>query len=233
MCNIEYAYRRFDGIISQRDEKLSLYTIALRTKNSLLQQLYTKQIVKWENKHHLISDAVIRITDVQWAIFDELLRTRDIHKNGNEAISAAYADIINLNIKLYPLVRKKKDGEKPHILKFEFLSILSTFLNTVNWNKIQELLYWSKLDVMSEQLEAFSKNMTEVFGPIMTKQLPRVEIRRLVREAARLSGMEPEQRRTLSTNLTQIFPDKREYSVQEVYAKMMDISQLYINIKSK
>lgn len=230
LCNIEYAYRRFDGILSQIDAKLSLYTIALKTKDSLLNQLHTKQIARWENKHNLISDAVIRITDVQWAIFEELLRTQKLHKNGNESISAAYKDIINLKIKLYPRIRIDNKGKDPYVLKFSFLSTLSSILDENNLNKLQELLNWSKMDEISKQTDEFARNITKLLGPIPTRALSLTDIRQVVRDAAKTSGMELEKRRRLYRGVTGIFSENRDYSVQEISAKIIDLMQIYYSI---
>lgn len=130
-CNIQYAYERFDSIIAKKNSSaIALFQMAKNTKDSLLWKFYALEEdtePTWDGIHRFISDAAIRISDVQWSIFDELLRTRDIHKDGNAAIADAYDDITKLKIKLYPLKRKDGTGE-PHILGFKCLEILKNYL---------------------------------------------------------------------------------------------------------
>ena len=134
VCNIKYAYGRFDEIMQRGT---SLYELALDDENSLLYQMKYK-IRKGEYEdfemHGLISDAIIRVIDIQWAIFEELLRQKDTHKVGSmfEKIHFAYDDIRELNIKLYPRLRfdDNKLIEEPSTptVTFQFLDILSQAL---------------------------------------------------------------------------------------------------------
>lgn len=180
LCNIEYAYRRFDSIIPDNidviekgeDPKISLYTIALKEPDSLLSALLRTGIapetksntddeqkeeakkeeksetptVAWENLHRLMSDAIIRNSDVQTAIFDALIQARDIHKVSkyNEILKLAYQDIRNLEITLHPLIRKQEDSNAdisdPSCLTFVFLSVLIEFLTKVNEAEFLRLL---------------------------------------------------------------------------------------------
>lgn len=260
LCNIEYAYRRFDNImgVTGNDTSYSLYNIALNTKDSLLNQLYNSCYVKkkedenkkeeeifWMKQHSLISDAVIRISDVQWAIFDELLRSRDLHKS-TDVIHLAYKDIRDLKIKLYPLNREDNPDHKVSTLNFRFLPIISSLLSKdfdidkdksketkrQEYEFIQDRL--NDICIPSEDEKDRPESIVEVWSAIYntlsTKKWPRTgaKIRPIISTATGLSNA---QRRQLTSNLRNIFADETEYTLADVNSKMTEVLTQYAIVK--
>lgn len=127
IVNPRYAYRRFGQLGEQ------LYTIALRYKGSLLNQMVfgdTKGMMNAESYHRLLSDAIIRVSEVQQAIVDELNKNRltNIHKEtgaNTKKLSHAYKDIVNLQISLYP----NTVNGKAYKLNFRFLNAIIQYLD--------------------------------------------------------------------------------------------------------
>lgn len=260
LCNIEYAYRRFDNImgVEGSDSTYSLYNIALNTKDSLLNQLYNSSFVKkeddekiteekifWRKQHSLISDSVIRISDVQWAIYDELLRSRDLHKS-TDVIHLAYKDIQDLKIKLYPLNRKDNPEHKVSTLKFNFLPVISSLLSKYfdidkdksKENKQQEYEYiqarLNEIDINpnKEQSgpEAIIKVGVTIYNKLNKKRWPKTgaKIRSMISAA---TGLPDAQRRQLTNNLRNIIADDKEYTLEEINSKMADVLAQYAIIK--
>ncbi len=156
LSNIQYAYNRFDEILSDNPEKYNslekqpqglLYSIAKRNNESLLSKMlkvregYDKE---WEI-HGLLSDAVIRIVDVQWAIYDELLRQYRRHRKGSvfTKMKYAYEDIQKLNISLFPKLHIQNENVKGysdiHTIEFKFFDkIIAVISGLDNCNTIDD-----------------------------------------------------------------------------------------------
>lgn len=244
LCNIEYAYRRFDELtkmISQNDD-CSLYDIAINNPKSILCQLYGINNYGDFNKdarHQLISDAVIRITDVQWAIYDELLRSRDLHKNGNEAYIMAYEDIINLRITLYPRRLGGGSKESPYVLEFKWLSVLIHCLKgeeltkqkpSILLDKIDSLLHDSEQDKLAKIIQDTYKSILLL---VTLNKFPKKgkEVASLISKAVESDSAS---RRRVTTLLYSIFNQKTIYSKDEVIKQIPQILSLlmeegYIN----
>lgn len=251
LCNIEYAYRRFDSIMkAYEDDSYSLYNIAKKTKGSLLLSLYKvekEEDIKWAQQHDLISDAVIRISDVQWAIFDELLRSRDLHKS-TDVIHLAYKDIQDLQIKLYPLIREDNPSGKAWILPFRFLSILASYFSEdydIDKDKDKEVkkleyeFIQSKLDELSASSDnesQFSSSMPNVWAGIYStlsgKKWPKngSKVRSHISKA---TGLPKDQQRMFTANLKNVITeDNKEYSLAEVNELMPNILAQYYIVQS-
>lgn len=232
LCNIKYTYGRFDDIITEKGEKrFSFYDIARRTEGSLLEKLLAmdkKHKDEWKQEHYLISDAVIRVTDVQWAIYDELLRTRDIHKNGDDSLLNAYEDIVNLRIKLYPLRRQDKGGMKAHVLKFEFLHVLAQHIREIGWDSLNNMLYIPQTDPIRQELNAFSQRLLKEIILMPNQLIPGVNIRRMIRN---ISGLSEREQRSLSLKLRNVFETGEHYSKQYVQQHIDDILSAYAYVK--
>lgn len=147
LCNIEYAYRRFDEIT---ETNRSLYDIAINNSKSLLREMY-KIRDDWYNdkvvEHGVMSDAIIRVVDIQWSIFEEMLRQKHVHKRGTDkaTIGAAYGDICDLGITLYPKIKIKdnkisNDSQEPHPVEFIFLRKIQEKINKLDDQFFEDLL---------------------------------------------------------------------------------------------
>lgn len=213
-CNLQYAYERFDSIIAKKNSSpTSLFQMAMNTKDSLLRKFYSLDEgakPTWKEIHRFISDAIIRISDVQWSIFDELLRTRDIHKDGNAAIADAYDDITKLTIKLYPLNRKDGTGE-PHILRFKCLEVLKDYLEKEGCIEIL-----SDLLKPNSKKDDDSRTKKEVISSISSK----------------LSGLQyPRSGHSITTQISNVvFPEnraKRRMLKNELLKEAFDKQQKY------
>lgn len=251
LCNVEYAYRRFDTIMgADEDEAYSLYNIALNTEKSLLRQLYDcdSNNVPWPKQHNLISDAVIRVADVQWAIFDELLRRRDLHKSKDEVIPAAYRDIQNLQIKLYPLNREDNPEKNAWILPFRFLSVLASCfskdydidkgkdktIKVAAYTFIQEKLnevFTLDGDESNETKSEMPEVWAKMYSTLRRKQWPKPgkRVRSYVSAAANLPKG---QQAILTANLRSVFDDNKDYTFEELNSLMPNILAQYYIVQS-
>ena len=233
LCNIEYTYGRFDEVLNEKGEtKYSFYDIAKHTKGSLLLKLLAldkKNRDEWGQKHCLISDAVIRVTDVQWAIYDELLRTRAIHKSGDDSLIAAYEDITRLSIKLYPLARRD-NGQKAHVLKFEFLNVLAQHIREIGWDKLNPILYISTTDLLQKEYAIFINNLLTEIARMPDSPIPAIEVRRMIR---RVSGLDTTKLRSLTPKLRTIFEDGKKYTKQAVRERTNEILVAYASVKGR
>ena len=225
LTNIRYAYERFDEILA-KESMLSLYDIALQTPCSLLRVLYKldnlsqqeKQTdvkeFQFEDEHQLISDAVIRVSEVQWAIFDELLRTRNLHKKGDEAIFSAYGDIQRLRIKLYPLVRKNDTKREAGILYFNFLKLLS-----VDKDKLGKLF---TLEIDSPK--QFMLNLTTKINNF--KKWPRTG-KNLKTEIVKIASLTNTQKNMFAFGIQNLFVDHENYDKVYVKEQLTNIIAAY------
>lgn len=158
LCNIKYTYGRFDEILKgDKENKDILYNWALSNKDSILRTLLdyventrrtrlskcdlnTENVendenLRWKLLHSLVSDAIIRVTDVQWAISDYLAFTREVHRLRNDIggvnIRRAYKDIHDLDINIYSVEHKPDEADQKNDLwklNFDFLDILQLTL---------------------------------------------------------------------------------------------------------
>lgn len=145
LSNVKYAYERFNDFLSEKVGAETLYSFALKQEKSLLSQMLQKVRSSedanddWGRMHHVISDAVLRMSDVQWAIMDILHFKKNIYKIGGDIanFNSAYAEIKKLNIKLYPIqtdatiLDEKKGGWK---IDFQFIDELMTVLKAIGDN---------------------------------------------------------------------------------------------------
>lgn len=225
LTNIEYAYRRFDDILMD-DEKHGLYEMALACENSLLNKLYGREKLEDElnfvsHEHALISDAIIRISDVQMAIFEELLRTRDKQKDGDNAIFSAYDAIQKLQIKLYPLIRKgqkQEDSHKPHILKFNFLTELASLKNVRD--RLNEILYLTD----EEKNEATITNIRNAINMVLVWPISGKNIRALISDSSKLKKSK---KASFTARLKHEFTDTVQYQKEDVMQKLETITSIY------
>lgn len=232
LCNIEYAYRRFDSILKETGNTNSFYEIAKKTKDSLLSKLLSlsKKKKEWEQKHYLISDAIIRITDVQWAIYDELLRTKNLHKNGDDSMLSAYGKIIDLKIKLFPLVRKNDTNHKAHILKFESIAKLSELIKEVGWDNLNKYLYIPRELIVQDDVNTFMNNFIAAVTLMPNRPISGAEIKKLILEEATLTE---KQKASLTARLGHIFKAQEMYSKNYILNNGIAIQAIYKAAKKK
>lgn len=232
LCNIEYAYNRYNAILHEVDDNNSFYDIAKATKGSLLSKLLTlsKKKNEWEQKHYLISDAIIRITDVQWAIYDELLRTKNLHKNGDDSMISAYGKIIELKIKLFPLVRKDDTNHKAHILKFESIAKLSELIKEVGWENLNKYLYISREFIVQDDVNTFMNNFIAAITLMPNRPISGAEIKNLILEEAALTE---KQKASLTARLGHIFKAKEMYPKNYILNNSIAIQAIYKAAKKK
>lgn len=142
IVNVQYAYKKF-GIEGMKlweyvkEEPLSLYSQMVQ---SVLDARDLDYLSKEESRHHqLLSDAVIRVSEVQLSIVDTLNSNRRFNKhrdNGDNTykLQWAYDDVTTIGISLQP----NFEGEK-YQLSFDYLQPIIRYLreeNEVDFNKI-------------------------------------------------------------------------------------------------
>ena len=229
LCNIEYAYRRIDSILNLKKENapISLFEIAQQTQGSLYNEfldLYEQNDI-WGKQHSLISDAIIRISEVQWAIYDELLRTRNLHKNGDEAVFSAYTDIQNLEIKLYPLIRENKKGMIPSgILTFGFLSVFSH----INKKRFKEITYISKEDISNDERNAFMRDFLFATQDYYLWPMKGREVKQLLIDISKLEG---KRKNSFTRRIGKLFVNTELYERDQVQETLKDVLSMYLIAK--
>ena len=227
LCNIEYAYHRFDALFAlskNNVEKLSLLDLARNTEGSIYNSLLPnkKERNSWEQMHRLISDSVIRVSEVQWAIFDELVRKRNLHKDGNEAMYSAYRDIQNLQIKLYPLMTENPEESSPWILKFAFLSHLSS----INYDALGDIIFMSEDEKRQREVNVFIDNVVSTILNIYVWPIKGKDVRQIITGTSQLKDRK---KASFTRRLKNIFEDEMLYSKEQLLdEKFNDILKEYI-----
>lgn len=184
VVNIKATYQRINNIL---DGDKDFYNIAINQKKSLLNQMLdscakttkTADSSLSLREHGLISDAIIRFSEVQQSIIEMAQSNRNKHRKGEnyKNISTLYDDIQKLKITIYPLDEEdnNKDG---YPLPFNFLTPIINFINN-NASEIDNLL--SNIDVIADDIEQelseiekaklvkYGKYLFEIFGPNLNK----------------------------------------------------------------
>lgn len=178
IVNIKATYQRINNILAgDRD----FYSIAINNDKSLLNQMLDSCAKEKETadsslplrEHGLISDAIIRFSEVQQSIIEMAQSNRNKHRKGEnyKNISTLYDDIQKLKITIYPL---DESAEAGYSLPFNFLSPIIKFIKD-NASEIDFLLSNAKvlaksieLDLSEEDRNKFAKygkDLFEIFGP--------------------------------------------------------------------
>ena len=132
IVNIQYAFHKF-GIEGKklwnyvRKEPLSLYNKMIAAVCAY-REIDVNTLSNNEKLHQLLSDAVIRVSEVQLAIVDALNSNRKMNKHRDNSdntgkLYSAYDDITKLGISLYP----NENGTK-FALSFAFLQPIIQYL---------------------------------------------------------------------------------------------------------
>ena len=139
IINIKQTYQRWNDIYNigrKEAEKRDFYEDSLNNKNSLLCAMLKicEDKHNWSPKteldtklHYFISEAIIRISEVQLAILDNLINTRNQSKTGGNLynIQNAYQNIRNIGIQLYP----NREGTDIYDMEFWFLEPIILYLS--------------------------------------------------------------------------------------------------------
>lgn len=234
LCNIEYAYRRFDdmlGLNKKKDVQVSLFEIAQKTEGSLYRSFLDKYKDKkdlWDKQHALISDAVIRVSEVQWAIYDELLRKRNLYKDGDDSIFSAYNAIQNLRIKLYPIIGENNEQTEPGTLVFSFL----TELLLVNKKELTKILYMSKEDKLQQEMRIFVEDFSiALLNNTYIWPIDGKIVKDIIIQASRLKDT---RKGILTRKLTKIFNNDEYYTREQLMSERFnDIIREYMAVINK
>lgn len=260
LCNIKYAYHRFDEILSDNPKEYRLdkssqqnvlFSLALKNPNSLLNQMKKniregKYDKNWD-MHGLVSDAIIRVVDVQWAIFDELLRQYRTHRVGAmmNKIHLAYEDIQKLNITLYRrLVVKNNQIEQnhgPHQILFEFLhfidnKVVCVYKNDSVESAIKKLLETNdpavekNKKVESAEAKQFVQQIDQKFEEIQVWPISGDRIKQVIKDTASLKS---NQKSSFSSRIGKIWKSTKEYNKEEIKNQYDIIKEVYLIAKSK
>ncbi len=137
VINIKQTYQRWNDIYNiGRKDKRDYYADTLADKDSLLYNMMAICDEKhpWSSStslpsklHRFISEAVVRFSEVQLAIQDNLINNRDTQKTGGSLFNLQYLYqyIQKINIQLYPI----KKGEGAYEMKFWFLDPIINYLS--------------------------------------------------------------------------------------------------------
>lgn len=140
LVNMRYAFARFGA------EGIQFYQYVFNNSWSLVSQLLlkvtddedlpniTQPNIPKSSYHKLLSDACIRVSEVQQSIVEELTKNKksNKHKDGSNTgkIRLAYQDIQELEISLYPYY--DESTEKLYKIPFDFLTPIMDFLKAEN-----------------------------------------------------------------------------------------------------
>lgn len=233
VCNIKYAYSRFDEIMQR---KTHLYDLALENEDSLLYQM-THEIRKgWYDDyemHGLLSDAIIRVIDVQIAIYEELLRKKRTRRKGSmfEKIRAAYQYIQQLNIKLYPKLKvsdnKLEEDQSITTIEFQFLDILLLALDrgekdieTAIYSLIRSINAEGANVEQSQIQQRISSAIQDILSwPIKGKQI--------AQKISAASGLKGGKKGAYTKRLKDIFIPDTKYTKEEVLSQKRKIMSAY------
>lgn len=249
LTNIKYSYHRFDEILSDTpnnyndndpSQQNKLYGIAEDCKDSLLVQMkHIREGVykdKWE-MHGLVSDAIIRVSDIQWAIYEELLRQYHTHRVGSiaEKIYHAYGDIQKLNITLYPRLTindgKVVKGHDADEVKFEFLSILRSFLvKPENASQLNAIITITEADELLADTTQFLENIHRAIARIYDWPIAGDEVKSVIKKASLLAKS---QQSSFSARLGKVFKSKDLYTREQVMEKIGQIRDIYMTARAK
>lgn len=232
LCNIEYAYHRFDDILAEKD-CISLYEIAINNTDSILRKMLKECSHggnKWDDKHRLISDAVVRISDVQWAIYDELLRKNHSSRKGDDRLImlAAYTAIINLRIKLYQLMRKEDNDA--HIIDFKFLKVLHSYIKDIENETLENTLYISEGEIANEEVRKFANDLAMALMRVLFWPMRGQDV---VKLASNVSGLKSTQKGILTRSLNKLFTKDTQYGNDEVRVLTEKIVLAYIDARQR
>lgn len=246
LCNIKYAYKRFDDILNSTKEnnqegdktEYSFYDIALYDPKSMLSQMLNfvradKDSKEWDKHHNLISDAVIRVIDIQWAIMDILTYSRDKNRSNSEdiyKITSAYDDIQKLNIKLYPRLNdlaqkeaseeeKKKGLGKLHIIKFEFLREIVKILKDLDNNVFEGIV----IDYVQQKESVDRNQIVSLLGDYLDEIEYSTTGRKITEYLSKKSGLNGPKKGNYTRKLNDVLGRDVEYARKEdVISKMVE-----------
>ncbi len=170
LINVKFTYQRWDSVFGG-----NFYEYALQKgNNSLLKQILEKCEIEHPTPesnlpsqlHSLISEVVIRFSEVQLAILDHLYNRRDTSKEGGNAnnIRIVYGAIQNIGIKLYPLT---ENGDR-HEMKFHFLTPIMDFLKNTDQFTFDEV--YSISNGLEESIESINSSLDEIFKNSLAKK---------------------------------------------------------------
>lgn len=209
MLNIRYAYDRVNP---------SLYDFCAKQNWSLLHQMIQsvyevrgeeykfEEKVSWEQMHLLISDAILRVSDIIPSILDECRITkREIRTSDNKShVSALYATIRKIGFTLYPL----GDSGTPHEITFGFLQPI---IEVVKKNQYFADVY--DFDVSAVLKKNMKDALEKSFGCLKKEKCPSkaTDIRDMIKEV----NEELYARIEAERKWTKILPGTRKYKTWE------------------
>lgn len=251
LCNVEYAYNRFDEILSNNPDSYNetenketgvLYNIALNNEKSLLSKMLKVRENQYDDKwfmHGLVSDAIIRIVDVQWAIYDELLRQYTRHRKGSafKKMWFAYDDIQKIGLTLYPKLQikdnKVKGPKDIHTIEFEFLNPIKDLLKKLqNYKSFEDATYDNENDK--------KKEADNIERPIIDKNFVKKSLEKALKDqkAARkgkhifpnvskeLASHTNVSRQKLTSAFYDAFDREKSYTKNEILNRVDDITKI-------
>lgn len=170
LINVKFTYQRWNKVFGG-----DFYTYAMDEQNdSLLRKILdtcdfehpTPESALDSQLHSLISEVVIRFSEVQLAILDYLYNHRDTNKEGGNAnnIRIVYSTIQRIGIKLYPLI---ENGDR-HELKFYFLSPIIDLLDEADEYTFDDIYTISR--GLEESIESINSSLDEIFKNSLAKK---------------------------------------------------------------
>lgn len=245
ITNIKYAYHRFDEILSDAptkyldsnvEEQNRLYNIALNEENSILSRLKSIGLENYDDGwdiHGCISDAIIRVVDIQWAIFEELLRLYRTHRKGGAVnkMRLAYDDIQSLGITLYPKIIIKNNEivhtSQAHEIEFKFLGVLNEIHKEYE-SQIEEYLTSLNKQIEIERFMTPGQFLNQLTQKIQRLRTWPREGKKLRREIVTVSGLIEGSQNLFDLSLRSVFEDRMMYEREDVENKQTNMVAAYV-----
>lgn len=180
IINVQTTYRRFNNFCSNG---IDFYEFAKKRPDSILNKMLVKCSKKKEvvghnlsaDMHGLISDAIIRFSEIQFSIIEMTKTKRDKLKSGGNVlnIKTLLDNIMNTNVRLYP--KFGEDISHGHPIKFNFLTPIIEFLDKEIKEEEFNLIFNSAQDEAKKEKVATIRGigvsesvyniLTTIFGP--------------------------------------------------------------------
>lgn len=230
IINIKQTYQRWNEVYKGGSK--DFYADALAYKDSLLNKMLNTCYKKhpWspstdlnDYMHRFVSEAILRFSEVQLTILDNLINRRDSAKTGGNLfnIHNSYQYIRDLGIKLYPI---KDDGA--YEMEFWFLKPIIEFLSDEkqvaeeDFNKIFQVEITNK-KIINTIERAFNGS---ILGLGATSSATGIELREKIAQLDDADLYE-------DINWEDLFDEKQIYSRKDVIA-IMSQSNIYEELRN-
>lgn len=244
IVNIKHTYKRWNDVynLGKKDTEIrDFYQDALNKDGSLLKEMLSicedkhhwSPETKLENRlHYFVSEAIIRFSEVQLTILDNLVNSRDLAKTGGNLFNLynSYKYIRGLGIKLYPI----HEEEYSYDMEFWFLKPVVEFLSDPK--QISETAF-NKVFQIEVTKPSIVKTIERAFGGTVlgldaTKSVSGKELIKRINGLENIDLLE-------TLELDTLFEEDEMYNRNDViailsqYSKFEELRNISVSIKTR